>query len=127
MDDSDVESPADSEPPPRIVVDLHPDRPTARGIAPPPTHDKVIGRLPADPTFEEIERAGAEVETHSEGHVIAGGTVYISGEIPRGTTFEQGLLGGMRWVHPEGEETKGKWASEPVCISIWLASSRWDC
>lgn len=36
------------------VVDLHPDRPIARGIS---SMGRVIGRLPNDPTFEEI-RAG---------------------------------------------------------------------
>ncbi|KAF8444732.1 hypothetical protein L210DRAFT_3530867, partial [Boletus edulis BED1] len=44
-------------------VDLHPDRPEARGIAVPPTFDTVIGRLPDDPTFEQIENAGGKVRT----------------------------------------------------------------
>ena len=95
-----------------IVVDLHPDRPIARGIAPPPTHDKVIARLPADPTFEEIEGENAVVETHMDGHFVAGDTVYVSGEIPREVPFEQGLPGGMRWV--EEGEGEAKWISEPV-------------
>ncbi|KAF8130971.1 hypothetical protein EV363DRAFT_1296461 [Boletus edulis] len=44
-------------------ADLHPDRPEARGIAVPLTFDTVIGRLPDDPTFEQIENAGGEVRT----------------------------------------------------------------
>ncbi|KAG8909862.1 hypothetical protein FRC01_006680, partial [Tulasnella sp. 417] len=36
--------------PANIAVDLHPSRPEARGIAIPPTYDKVICRLPPDPT-----------------------------------------------------------------------------
>lgn len=88
------------------VTDLHPDRPIARGIAP---LGKVIGRLPADPTFEEIEAAGGIVETHGEGHTVAGGTVWVSGEIPRVTSFEAGLPGGVRWLNVQGED---KWVKE---------------
>ncbi|KAL5507280.1 hypothetical protein ACEPAH_6736 [Sanghuangporus vaninii] len=98
-----------------ISVDLHPDRPIARGIAPPPG-DKVIGRLPEEPTFDEIKELGATVELHAEPHVVAGNTVYVSGEIPRITEFEQGLLGGMRWRPNEStssESGSGAWTSEP--------------
>ncbi|OCH89009.1 hypothetical protein OBBRIDRAFT_43879 [Obba rivulosa] len=90
----------------RCVADVHPDRPIARGIAP---LDKVIGRLPADPTFEEIEAAGGIVETHREGHAVANGTVWVSGEIPRVTSFEAGLPGAVRWMNNEGE---AKWVKE---------------
>ncbi|KAK0225985.1 beta-lactamase-like protein [Armillaria fumosa] len=88
------------------VVDVHPDRPFSRGIAPGPKYDKVICALPPDPTFELIEDAGGLVEAHAEAHVVAGSTVYVSGEIPRVTPFEQGILGGMRWED-------GKWTEEP--------------
>ncbi|KAG9084633.1 hypothetical protein FRC06_003965 [Ceratobasidium sp. 370] len=57
------------------VVDLHPDRPIARGIAPPPT-GKVLCRLPEDPTHADILAAGGVVETHSEGHPVANNTVW---------------------------------------------------
>ncbi len=106
------------------IVDVHPDRPISRGIAPGPKYDKVICALPPDPTFELIEEAGGSVEAHAEAHVVAGNTVYVSGEIPRVTPFEQGqkyrsdistgrslfikgILGGMRWKD-------GKWTEEPV-------------
>jgi glyoxylase-like metal-dependent hydrolase (beta-lactamase superfamily II) len=77
-----------------VTVDLHPDRPIARGraclalrsyirltkllagIAPPPTYTTVIGRLPEDPTFEEVESRKGMVEKNSEGHLVAGGTVF---------------------------------------------------
>lgn len=102
-----------------LVVDLHPDRPIARGIAPPPG-DKVIGRLPEEPTFEEIKQLGASVHLHADPHIVAGGAVYVSGEIPRVTEFEHGLLGGMRWrpnngssANPE-EPVLGAWTPEPV-------------
>lgn len=96
----------------RCIVDVHPNRPILRGIAPGPSFDKVICALPPDPTFELIEQAGGIVEKHSEGHAVAGGTVWVSGEIPRVTEFEAGMLGGMRW---EEEGTgPGKWVKEQV-------------
>jgi len=117
-----------------VVVDLHPDRPTARGIAPPP-YGRVVIRLPEDPTFEGVGSAGGRVEKHSEAHVVQDGTVFVSGEIPRVVPHEQGLLGGSRWI--EGQEledprwkdlesligaenphVKGRWVAEPVWKSI---------
>jgi 7,8-dihydropterin-6-yl-methyl-4-(beta-D-ribofuranosyl)aminobenzene 5'-phosphate synthase len=75
-----------------VIIDLHPDRPIARGelpdmclhcssrcslgIAPPPTFTHVIGRIPEDPSFEAIETAGGKVEQHDEGHTVADGTVF---------------------------------------------------
>ncbi|KAL0571155.1 hypothetical protein V5O48_010810 [Marasmius crinis-equi] len=91
------------------VIDVHPDRPIARGIAPGPTFTKVIARLREDPSFEAMEALGARVEKHAEGHGVAGGTVWVSGEIPRVTDFEaEGLKGGMRW---KGKEAG--WVAEP--------------
>jgi 7,8-dihydropterin-6-yl-methyl-4-(beta-D-ribofuranosyl)aminobenzene 5'-phosphate synthase len=100
------------------VVDVHPDRPLARGIAPGPTYNKVICSLPPDPTFELIEKAGGVLEKHSEGHAVAGGTLWVSGEIPRVTEYETGLLGGMRWVQKD-LNTAGEWANEQV-NHLWL-------
>lgn len=94
-----------------VIVDLHPDRPIARGIAPPP-YDKVIARLPEDPSFQELEAAGARVELSREGHTVGNGAMWVSGEIPRVTEFEKGLLGGMRWF--EDQDGKGEWRPEPV-------------
>ena len=97
------------------IVDLHPDRPEARGIAVPPTFETVICRLPDDPTFEQIENAGGRVRTSRDAHTVAGGTVYVGGEIPRVTPYEGGLLGGMRFLKGGG------WTSEPVRFSSCLA------
>ena len=91
---------------PGCIVDVHPDRPVARGIAPGPDFDKVVCALPRDPTIDEIEKAGGKVERHAEGHAVANGTVWVSGEIPRVTEFEGGLRGGMRFVD-------SKWTPEP--------------
>jgi len=102
-------------PPSPIVIDLHPDRPVARGIAPGPTYDKVLCALPFDPTFQAIEAAGGVVEKHVEGHAIAGGAVWVSGEIPRVTEFESGIPGGMRCTQKSVEESPGadgKWVSD---------------
>ncbi|KAG9056670.1 hypothetical protein FS842_009972 [Serendipita sp. 407] len=41
-----------------VVVDVHPSRPIARGIAPPPTFDQVIARLPKDPEFIDVKGKG---------------------------------------------------------------------
>ncbi|KAH7906021.1 beta-lactamase-like protein [Hygrophoropsis aurantiaca] len=104
---------------PPCVVDAHPNRPLARGIASSPTYETVIGQLARDPTFAQIEEAGGEVEKHAEGHVVADGTVWVSGEIPRETAFEGGLPGGMRWVSESesgGESesaAEGQWIHEP--------------
>ena len=95
------------------IVDVHPSRPTARGIASPPS-GKVICQLPRDPTFEEIEAHGGIVEMHREGHAVAGGTVWVSGEIPRVTPFEAGLIGGVRFILGN-DGTAGSWSEEPVC------------
>ena len=98
------------------IVDVHPDRPIARGIAPGPTYDKVIAALPFDPTFEDIQKIGGVLEKHSEGHFVAEGTMWVSGEIPRVTEYETGLLGGMRWVEKDAEE--GQWISENVSCRV---------
>ncbi|TFK85561.1 hypothetical protein K466DRAFT_184385 [Polyporus arcularius HHB13444] len=103
-----VNCPPDTAP---CVADLHPDRPLARGIAPVSAGGKVIGRLLDDPKFEQIEALGGVVEKHAEGHAVAGGAVWVSGEIPRVTHFEGGLPSGVRWVEQDGGEN-GEWVKE---------------
>jgi len=84
----------------------------------------IIARLPHDPTFELIEKAGAKLEISKEGHTVADGTVWVSGEIPRVTDFETGLLGGVRWFENENSG-KGGWVKEEhimderyLCIDV---------
>jgi 7,8-dihydropterin-6-yl-methyl-4-(beta-D-ribofuranosyl)aminobenzene 5'-phosphate synthase len=116
----------DQAPPAQCVVDVHPSRPHLRAIAPPPTWKSVLCALPKDPSFEEITAAGGVLERRKDGHTVASGTIWISGEIPRVTEFEQGLLGGVRWVEkgeqgwteereigPIGENATGRWIAEP--------------
>ena len=45
--------------------------------------------------------------------MVAGRTVWVSGEIPRITDWEGGLLGGVRW-----NEDKRDWENEVVCPCI---------
>lgn len=74
--------------PPR--VDLHPDRPDQRGILLP--SDEMF-LLPPEPAVEEIARAGGDVVTHDEAHVLGDGHFFASGAIPRVTGYEAGLVG----------------------------------
>ncbi|KAJ7594426.1 beta-lactamase-like protein [Mycena floridula] len=89
------------------IVDVHPDRPIARGIAPGPNYDKVVGALASDPSLAAISSNGV-FELHTEGHTVAG--LWVSGEIPRVTSFEKGILGGMRWI--EDSSGQGQWTPE---------------
>jgi len=49
------------------------------------------------------------VETSKEGHAVADGTVWVSGEIPRTTTFETGMPGAIRYFEKDGS---GFWEKE---------------
>lgn len=85
-----------------------------------PLYDTVFAALPDDPSFEEMAQRGAVVEKHSEGHVVAGGGVFVSGEIPRVTSFEDGVLGGKRWVTEDG----GKWIADEVPALTFVSRLR---
>ncbi|KAJ7287423.1 beta-lactamase-like protein [Mycena rebaudengoi] len=95
-----------------LVVDCHPERPISRGMARGPLYDMVFAALPDDPTFEDIECAGALVEKNTEGHSVAGGSIWVSGEIPRNTSFENGIPGAKRWVTDDG----GRWISDELIL-----------
>ena len=114
-----------------VVVDVHPDRPTARGIAPPP-HGRVVVRLPEDPTLDAVHAAGGRVEAHADAHVVQRGTVFVSGAIPRVVPHERGLPGGSRWI--EGRELEdARWrgresllgAEHPRVEGRWIAEPVW--
>jgi len=76
-----------------LIVDLHPARPAFRGFQGPQN----IISLEADPTFQEIKDAGAEVLKNDSSHLVLDGFFMISGEIPRNSTHEVGLRRGMRY------------------------------
>ncbi|MGI9611702.1 MAG: MBL fold metallo-hydrolase [Acidimicrobiales bacterium] len=73
-----------------LVVDLHPDRPDQRGTRAP---NGRFTMLPAEPTFHAIAAAGGQIETNAEAHCVANRFFLVSGEIPRVTDYEQGLIG----------------------------------
>jgi len=83
----------------KLVLDLHPDRPDYRGLA---IGHKIIS-LQADPTFEEIESAGAVIHKNDETHTVLDNFFLISGEIPRRTTYEHGLKHAMRFDREEND------------------------
>lgn len=103
-----------------LPVDLHPERPIRRGIAPPPKRIP-IAVLPADPTFEQIESAGGRVQLSDEPHDVIGRDgcstgVRVSGEIPRVEPFERGLVGAVTWMKDEnGDEG---WFTDEVSVHL---------
>ncbi|KIW96535.1 uncharacterized protein Z519_01926 [Cladophialophora bantiana CBS 173.52] len=76
-----------------IPVDLHPNRPTYRGFLGPTGPIS----LEKDPTFEEIESAGASIVKNDQPHTILEDMFLISGEIPRVTPYEKGFQRGIRF------------------------------
>ncbi len=75
-----------------LTVDVHPARPEFRGV---------MGAQPisleADPTFDEIQTAGARLSKNDKPHTILDDKFLISGEIPRVTPYEVGLKRGIRF------------------------------
>jgi 7,8-dihydropterin-6-yl-methyl-4-(beta-D-ribofuranosyl)aminobenzene 5'-phosphate synthase len=105
------------EPLPPLTVDLHPDRPLRRGIAPPPKKIPAIA-LPPDPQFDELEAKGGKLDLRRDYHEIIGRDglatgVGVSGEIPRVTPFEVGLPGAVTWMIDETNQ--GGWFTDEVC------------
>jgi 7,8-dihydropterin-6-yl-methyl-4-(beta-D-ribofuranosyl)aminobenzene 5'-phosphate synthase len=89
-----------------VIVDLHKSQIETRGI-------KVRGTIypmkPPNPIAKEFEDMGANVTLHKTGHVVDD-CFYISGDIPRQTSYENGLPGhfnqtdskhGKMWVPDE--------------------------
>jgi 7,8-dihydropterin-6-yl-methyl-4-(beta-D-ribofuranosyl)aminobenzene 5'-phosphate synthase len=78
--------------PESLTVDLHPSRPDYRGIM---TAQPIS--MEADPTFDEIEAAGATVAKNAEPHAILDDMFLASGMIPRVTPYETGVIRGIRF------------------------------
>lgn len=76
----------------QIVMDVHPNRPAFRGVQ----ADRPIS-LEADPSFEELGAAGAKLLKSDQPHTVLDDFFLVSGEIPRKTTYEDGIHGGMRF------------------------------
>jgi 7,8-dihydropterin-6-yl-methyl-4-(beta-D-ribofuranosyl)aminobenzene 5'-phosphate synthase len=87
--------------PSTLTVDLHPARPDYRGLmAAQPIS------LEADPTFDEIEAAGATVSKNAEPHTILDDMFLVSGMIPRVTPYEIGIVKGIRFNSSTGSWEK---------------------
>lgn len=91
--------PAGEPSPPKVTVDVHPDRPDYRGLT---TPSGAIVSLEADPTFDEIEAAGAVVARRAEAHAVLDGFFLSSGGIPRRTAYELGIRGALRFSRAAG-------------------------
>ncbi|KNG90642.1 hypothetical protein ANOM_001319 [Aspergillus nomiae NRRL 13137] len=88
------------------VVDVHPNRPAYRGVQ----ADRPIS-LEADPSFEELEAAGARLLKSHQPHTVLDDFFLISGEIPRETSYEDGIYGGLRY----NEDTK-QWEEDTLIM-----------
>lgn len=90
-----------------VVVDLHPDRPHYRGFLGPAGPVS----LEADPTFAEIEAAGATVVKNDKPHAVLDDMFLVSGEIPRVTSYEVGFKRGMRF-----NQDTSSWESDELIL-----------
>lgn len=81
-----------------LIVDLHPDRPDHRGFSGPAGPVS----MERDPTFEEIEAAGATVVRRDRPHTMLDDMFLVSGEIPRVTSYEGGFKHGIRFIQQTG-------------------------
>ncbi|KAL4778323.1 beta-lactamase-like protein [Aspergillus varians] len=84
-----------------LIIDLHSNRPDFRGFA---IGENIIS-LQADPSFEELEAAGATIQKNDNAHTVLDDFFLISGEIPRRTRYETGLKNGMRFDKKDDEWT----------------------
>lgn len=87
-------------------MDVHPNRPDFRGV-----QAEMPISLEADPSFEELQGAGATVLKSDQPHTILDDFFLVSGEIPRQTTYEDGIQGGLRY-----EVAKRKWEKDTLIM-----------
>jgi len=90
-----------------LPVDLHPNRPAYRGFLGPAGPVS----LERDPTFEEIEAAGATIIKNDQPHTILDDMFLVSGEIPRVTSYETGFKRGIRF-----NQDTGSWESDELIL-----------
>ena len=88
------------------MVDIPPNRPEYRRVL---FHEPVS--LEPDPTLSEIESAGGGLEGNYGSHTVAKDTFFISGEIPRQTTYEGRILGDIQY-----EPKQGKWETDELIM-----------
>lgn len=93
--------------PTNVTMDLHPNRPFYRGMMTPAGPIS----LEADPTFTELEAAGATVTKNAQGHNILDDMFFVSGQIPRTTLYETGISGGIRL-----DDSDAGWQADPLIL-----------
>lgn len=76
-----------------VQIDLHPARPDYQGMM---MKQQPLS-LEADPTFAELEAAGATVVLNNESHTVLQKAFVVSGETPRTTSYEQGVPSGIKY------------------------------
>lgn len=89
-----------------VLVALPPDRPDYRGVM----FDEPVSLEP-DPTLQQIQDAGGNIEVIHEARVLLDGMFFISGDIPRETSYEGGIPGGIRY-----STQSGQWAEDELIM-----------
>lgn len=84
-----------------VLVALPPDRPDYRGVM----FDEPVSLEP-DPTLQEIQEAGGNIEVIHGARLLLDGKFFISGDIPRKTSYEGGIPGGIRYSTQSGQWTE---------------------
>lgn len=90
-----------------VVVDVHPDRPHARGL-------RLAGgvvEVADNPTLAALHAAGGELRQERDAHTLLDDFFFVSGEIPRLTEFERGLPPHVRRDAPGAE-----WTADPLIM-----------
>lgn len=114
-----------------VLVALPPNRPDYRGVM----FDEPVSLEP-DPTLQEIRDAGGSIEVIHEARTLLDGMFYISGDIPRKTSYEGGIPGGIRYSMQSGEWTEDELIMEEryvMCnlkgkflpLDIWMFVPNW--
>lgn len=76
-----------------------------------------IMRFRDPPSLREIEAAGARVRLDGGARLLLNGFAYLSGEIPRTTSYETGFPGHMAW-----DAATSGWRDDPLIMDErWLA------
>ncbi|KAF9895202.1 hypothetical protein FE257_000104 [Aspergillus nanangensis] len=89
-----------------VYMDVHPNRPAFRGVQ----ADRPIS-LEADPSFEELEAARATLIKSDQPHTVLDAFFLVSGEVPRQTTYEDGIYGGLRF-----NSSTGQWEEDTLIM-----------
>lgn len=67
--------------------------------------------LEPDPTLQEIQDAGGNIEVVHKARTLLDGMFYVSGDIPRETSYEGGIPGGIRY-----SMQSGKWVEDELIM-----------